>query len=1267
MRRDDALKTNIAKTIIECLKYSTTGDLPPNSKGGAFLHDPKMTGDKEVRAQVKLAFTNASGVSMICTRAMLLTLKKTTSTFKTLEGQLLALHRGERTTISTKCAELDVQVPNYLGVSKSILDYVIFCHQDESLWPLAEPSVLKKRFDEIFEALKFTKALDNIKVIRKDMTVEIKLLDQSVKHLKQDKERADRVREKMDASYKTVDTYKQETVLLEEELRRITKQSDDLFKSNQAFQKVLSKLESYRHSQRSLNEQIDRLEDSTTLLPDTDEDLQYKIANFQTVVRDAEKKVEELKNEVGDKQANLRTLREDYSNMISEEGQLKGKEADYKLNLQKRSDLVKSSITELDMDVSPDDFIEFENTLNTQTHRSQRLLQSMTSDSKKEEAVVEQKLKLVSDSKLKETQHREYANNDIKSIENENKSLATKINNLDVNEGGLEYEKLKLEDLESKLDEFRNQKIVEKLVKEIRGKNTEISSLETEIETMNHEISQSHKQSDTYAKISLLNDEKNYREKALAKLITTNENIFNSEALDLEDLEKSFKEKVSKLQNEVKEGEKELKRLNDRSYKLESEFQFKKLSITNLTKELETSEKKFKDELEDEDVEDYDEVLGSAEDDYKIALENLKMSSTTLQFNKKALEIAEKDQCCYLCSRKFDETSVLSTFIKELKSKTESGFEKQLEEQLQSQKEYLNTVRSLASVVDRIVTTKRKVAELDSEIKSITPSLEESKNKLDEQTKKVDEIRNKLTSLEDIKGSVNEISRMRQDLKNIEAQIAAKERELNDYGFSPRSLDELQKEQNSKSSELKNLRKEVANLLEDKDSKQRELSVLEGNVKDMRLKISNIERSLIEKENITKTIEENKNRIVKLHEMVEKSDGIIKELTMEIDSVTKELDTLRKENGEKITKQQKELEALTSHKNLFTSLNDAIKVYIERDIKLLEKCQEEVSLIGTLITEHEEAIEAASIRVSEEEKKLADTNNEERNLKNNLDIRHMQNKLREIEIEISEMNVQNAESERDRYQEESSRLREEYSSMNAELAGKMGEIKQIEDQAKQYQKELNSEFKDIEKSYQEEWVKLQTKTLVLNDLGTYSKALDSAIMQYHSIKMKEINRIIDELWKGTYSGTDVDTIMIKSDQNTASKGNRSYNYRVVMVKQDAELDMRGRCSAGQKVLASIIIRLALAECFGTNCGVIALDEPTTNLDAENIESLARSLGNIIELRQAQKNFQLIVITHDEKFLTYMNAAKYTDHFYRVRRNDAQKSQIDWVNITRVSE
>ena len=45
-----------------------------------------------------------------------------------------------------------------------------------------------------------------------------------------------------------------------------------------------------------------------------------------------------------------------------------------------------------------------------------------------------------------------------------------------------------------------------------------------------------------------------------------------------------------------------------------------------------------------------------------------------------------------------------------------------------------------------------------------------------------------------------------------------------------------------------------------------------------------------------------------------------------------------------------------------------------------------------------------------------------------------------------------------------------------------------------------------------------------------------------------------------------------------------------------------------QVLASLIIRLALAETFCLNCGILTLDEPTTNLDEDNIESLANQLA-----------------------------------------------------------
>jgi DNA repair protein RAD50 len=121
-----------------------------------------------------------------------------------------------------------------------------------------------------------------------------------------------------------------------------------------------------------------------------------------------------------------------------------------------------------------------------------------------------------------------------------------------------------------------------------------------------------------------------------------------------------------------------------------------------------------------------------------------------------------------------------------------------------------------------------------------------------------------------------------------------------------------------------------------------------------------------------------------------------------------------------------------------------------------------------------------------------------------------------------------------------------------------------------------------------------------------------------------------------------------------------------MIKQDAEMDMRGRCSAGQKVLASIIIRLALAECFGQRCGLIALDEPTTNLDRDNIIALAGSLSEIIKHRREQANFQLIVITHDEEFLKSMNCADYTDYYYKVGRDANMCSQIFKQNIQNVS-
>ena len=65
---------------------------------------------------------------------------------KTLSNVLMAPHvdfpedSRRAHSISTKCSEIDFEIPTNLGVSKPILEYVIFCHQEDSFWPLSEPA-----------------------------------------------------------------------------------------------------------------------------------------------------------------------------------------------------------------------------------------------------------------------------------------------------------------------------------------------------------------------------------------------------------------------------------------------------------------------------------------------------------------------------------------------------------------------------------------------------------------------------------------------------------------------------------------------------------------------------------------------------------------------------------------------------------------------------------------------------------------------------------------------------------------------------------------------------------------------------------------------------------------------------------------------------------------------------------------------------------------------------------------------------------------------
>ncbi|KAJ8027803.1 DNA repair protein rad50 [Holothuria leucospilota] len=241
------------------------------------------------------------------------------------------------------------------------------------------------------------------------------------------------------------------------------------------------------------------------------------------------------------------------------------------------------------------------------------------------------------------------------------------------------------------------------------------------------------------------------------------------------------------------------------------------------------------------------------------------------------------------------------------------------------------------------------------------------------------------------------------------------------------------------------------------------------------------------------------------------------------------------------------------------------------------------------------------------------------------------------------------------YKMEEERLKELKRNINSKkftYKGTLTELtKTIEERRAEYYRMENN----VNKESRDNSINIMTMRDVNHDLEQYRNALDEAIVKFHKMKLREVNEETERLWKKTYQGNDIDSIKIEAAVDKRD-GRRAYNYRVEMVKGRKRMNMRERCSMGQKVLASLIIRIALARIFGGSCGVLALDEPTTNLDEANVKALAKALKSIIAECENQSNFQLIIISHNETFVDIL-ARDYGKHCYKVTRGRNKHSVV----------
>lgn len=159
-------------TIIECIKYALIGEVPPGSqKGQSFVHHPKIFNNLQCKGQVKLRLLKPNGDKVTVCRSMKTSIPNRSSTsalkFETLDATIHTESDGGAKSISNRCVDVNAEMADVMQVSKAIINNVLFCHQEDSNWPLEESKKLKERFDNIFGTTEYNKAIDKIIKLKK--------------------------------------------------------------------------------------------------------------------------------------------------------------------------------------------------------------------------------------------------------------------------------------------------------------------------------------------------------------------------------------------------------------------------------------------------------------------------------------------------------------------------------------------------------------------------------------------------------------------------------------------------------------------------------------------------------------------------------------------------------------------------------------------------------------------------------------------------------------------------------------------------------------------------------------------------------------------------------------------------------------------------------------------------------------------------------------------------------------------------------------------
>ena len=230
-------------------------------------------------------------------------------TTKTLDGTIsIRKPDGEMVQVSHKCADVNLEMFHSLGVSKPILNYVIFCHQEESNWPLEEGSKVKDKFDEIFNSAKYQKCLKNIKEVRKAQQDQAKMEKNNADHYKSDKEAAEQKKKDLGKRNADLGRLKSDIERVAEKIEPIMEALTEIKEEEKGFEAVKIKLTGAQKDFDHAKEEREKLEKQMTeVLPDSldIEEIEQKKNGIEKETRRKEAEMKSLEETVLEQEQNL--------------------------------------------------------------------------------------------------------------------------------------------------------------------------------------------------------------------------------------------------------------------------------------------------------------------------------------------------------------------------------------------------------------------------------------------------------------------------------------------------------------------------------------------------------------------------------------------------------------------------------------------------------------------------------------------------------------------------------------------------------------------------------------------------------------------------------------------------------------------------------------------------------------------------------------------------------------------------------------------------